>query len=108
MYLIEEETKLAKLRLLAGLLYKNLIEFLTDIRSLSESQHLDFLLEDPELKEIMLEVQSGALEHTETVMLLLAKFYSMSAYEYLKDYNPQPESDLAAPKKSLALLPVGK
>ena len=101
MYLIEEETKLTKLRLLAGLLYKNLTEFMTDINDLSESQHLDFLLDDTELKEIMLSIQSGSLEHTETIMLLLAKFYNMSAYEHLKDFKPEPEF-------TLALLPVGK
>lgn len=114
MYLIEEETKLAKLRLSAGLLYKNLIEFLTDIQDLSESQHLDFLLEDAELKEIMLSVQSSsadnnALEYTETVMLLLAKFYNMSAYEHLKEYKPEPELSLTfTPRKSLDLISVSR
>lgn len=114
MYLVEEETKLAKLRVSAGLLYKNLIEFLSDIKDLSKSQHLDFLLEDAKLREVMLSIQSekpdySILEETEVVILLLARFHSMSVYDHLKDYKPEPEVSVESTnKKSLDLLSVSR
>lgn len=91
MYLIEEETRIAKLRLLAGLSYKNLVEFIEEIKLLSESEHLDFLFSDLNLKEVMLNIKStpenNVLKESETILYLLYQFYNLSIFDQVKDFD---------------------